>query len=183
MTLQERYERLRSTPSSINEHMDVLRDYASCCESIAEFGVDIGQSTTAFLMGQPKRLLSVDVVHKPELDELANIAAAWEPMGDGEWKFLLADSRYCTIPEVDLLFIDSSHHYAQMQVELREHHAKVRRYLMFHDTVAYGELGEGGLVGINPAIREFMAEHPEWVEIAHYKHNNGLQILERVNAN
>jgi hypothetical protein len=192
MTLQERYDKLCATPSSINEHLPTLRDYAARCNSVAEFGVDIGQSTTAFLMGSPKCLASFDVVRKPELDELFNFsqplmnypsANRWHRQcGDTEWWFLLMDSRKCMLdPATDLLFIDSSHCYDQMAAELARHHAQVIKWIICHDTIAYGEFGEAGppQVGINPAIDEFLARHPEWVRLEHFTNNNGLLVLER----
>jgi len=86
MTLEERFNKLKATPSSINEHLDTLRNYASRCESVAEFGVDIGQSTTAFLMAQPKRLISVDTCRRPEIDEIGRM------VGATKWMFLHTSS-------------------------------------------------------------------------------------------
>jgi predicted O-methyltransferase YrrM len=184
MTLQERYDRLCATPSSINELLPVLRRYAEQCGSIAEFGVDIGQSTTAFLMAQPKRLISIDVVRKPELDELFGLLHGDSYIYKTQWFFRLLDSLMCTIPEVDMLFIDSSHCYDHIKSELERHHAQVRRWIICHDTIAYGEFGEAGppQVGIVPAIEEFLATHPEWIEKEHLKYNNGLLVMERTDA-
>lgn len=203
MTLAERYDHLCKTPSSINEHLPVLRHYAYKVQRVAEFGVDIGQSTTAFLMAAPEILYSYDVALHPELAELTR---CMEPRGEiglptlksGEgfflvnwqsdkltrWNFLLDDSRTCNIPEVDLLLIDSSHYYDQVKTELSRHHQQVRQFIICHDTVSFGELGEDGRQrGILPAIREFQSAHPEWVEREHLSNNNGLLVLERTNAN
>lgn len=193
MTLTERYDKLCATPSSINEHLPTLRAYASRCESVAEFGVDIGQSTTAFLMAQPKILTSYDLVQRPELEELFSTASVCErteqwircQIGSTWWWFEKRDSRTCRIaPPVDLLFIDSAHCYDQLITELTRHHAQVKRWLVLHDTVAYGEYGEAGppQPGLTPAIDEFLAHHPEWVRFEQFSNNNGLLILERMNG-
>ena len=189
MTLAERYERLCQTPSSINEHLPLLRDYARRCESVAEFGVDIGQSTTAFLMGQPHELFSYDVVRKVELTELFELDATYRNcfealIGSTYWVFNMEDSRTCNMPTVDLLFIDSSHCYDYIKAELTRHHAQVRRWLICHDIIAYGEFGEAGppQPGINAAIDEFLVAHPEWIVKERLLNNNGLLIMERVNA-
>jgi predicted O-methyltransferase YrrM len=188
MTLEQRYQRLCQTPSSINELLPVLRKYGDQAQSIAEFGVDIGQSTTAFLMAQPKRLLSIDVVKSDGLDDLLELAHLYQMDGDSQeyivgktnWTFRIADSRTCTIPKVDLLFIDSAHYYLQMRDELARHHEQVRRWIILHDTFSYGIIGEGDQVGIVPAIGEFLVAHREWEEEVHYAHCNGLQVLRRV---
>lgn len=188
MTLQERYNKLCNTPSSVNELLQVLRRYAEQCESVAEFGVDIGQSTTAFLMAQPQQLISIDLVRRPELDELFDLGTDQLNLGSSigckigttRWVLSIDDSRTCKLSKVDLLFIDSSHHYAQMQAELERHHVQVRKFILCHDVVAYGEQGEAGLVGILPAIREFLVEHPEWREKEHLTYNNGLLVMERI---
>jgi hypothetical protein len=191
MTLTERYDKLCATPSSINEHLPLLRDYASRCKSVAEFGVDIGQSTTAFLMGQPQYLCSYDVVRTPQLQELFDIDESRRDIGNTvlckigatEWWFHQADSRKVPISSLtDLLLIDSSHCYTHVKSELDRHHKQVRKYILMHDYVAYGEYGEAGppQVGIMPAITEFLEAHPEWVEKERIPINNGLFIMERV---
>ena len=193
MTLTERYDKLCATPSSINEHLPTLRNYASRCKSVAEFGVDIGQSTTAFLMSDTDILISIDVIQKPELEELFRLATEiirpqLEPIdcriGKTRWLFALEDTKTNRIPDVDILFIDSSHCYDHIKAELERHHAQVRRWMICHDTIAYGEFGEAGppQVGIVPAIEEFLAAHPEWVVRERLLHNNGMWIMERVNA-
>jgi hypothetical protein len=192
MTLEQRYNKLCATPSSINELLPVLRAYASRCKSVAEFGVDIGQSTTALLMGQPRTLLSWDVVRKPELDELFILGRDTRYLADGVmtligdtfWNFTLQDSRVGHLPEVDMLLIDSAHCYDHIKVELARHHTQVRRWILCHDYIAYGEYGEAGppQVGIMPAITEFLATHPEWIERERLAYNNGLLVMERTNG-
>lgn len=191
MTLEERYNKLCATPSSVNEHLPTLRRYAEMSESVAEFGVDIGQSTTAFLMAQPNRLLSVDVVYHDGLTELYDLVGGayrykkpdyFIRCGKTEWNLRVADSRTTTIPAVDLLFIDSAHCYDVIKVELERHASNVRRWIICHDIVTFGQWGEAGepQVGIGPAIAEFLAAHPEWRERERFEFNNGLLVMERV---
>jgi hypothetical protein len=190
-SLEIRYNRLIQTPSSINEHLDLLYQLASECGAVAEFGVDIGQSTTAFLMAQPSLLLSYDPVRKPELNELltgceyryeiggAGPKGFRTQIGRTRWDFTLADSKTILLPEVDLLLIDSSHHYDQAKAELDLHHSRVRQWILLHDIVAYGEVGEAGLGGIIPAINWFLESHPEWAIQDWLLHNNGMAVLKR----
>lgn len=192
MTLEERYNLFCTTPSSINEYLPLLRQYAEQCESVVEFGVDIGQSTTAFLMAKPVHFISVDVTQTPELTALRDSAAkTWTKLNGGytgfcayvghtHWDFLQASSLDVSIIPSDLLLIDSSHHYAQTKAELERHARKIRKWIFLHDTVAYGEVGEANLVGILPAIREFLQSHPQWSIGSDLKHNNGMMILTRI---
>lgn len=191
--LRVRYDRLHRTTSSINELMPVLMEYGRLCESITELGVHIGQSTTAFLMAQPDELRSIDFKVQPQLYELFEIARLEVDDGgskpplwgyrleDTYWEFCKADSRTINIPKTDLLFIDTTHEYEHLKTELERHYGQVRTWIMLHDTISYGEIGEiPDSRGIMPAIEEFLAEHPEWKMGSHLKYNNGLMILKRV---
>jgi hypothetical protein len=73
--LEKLYQDRRTTPQSINEHMDTLRRYASDCNVVTEFGVDVGFSTIAFLAARPKELHSYDIKRQPDIDLIASIAA------------------------------------------------------------------------------------------------------------
>ena len=64
-----------------------------------------------------------------------------------------------------------------MEAELVASGAKVRRYLIFHDTEAFGEYGEGGGEGIWPAIAAFVRNDPTWFLLEHHPENNGLTVL------
>lgn len=185
MTLAERYDHLCAGPSAICEHLPTLRSYATTCDSVAEFGVDIGQSTTAFLMAGPKVLWSFDVcVHQEFIDYFEQMPPFVCQTGRTTWINSLADSRTLTLLQpVDLLLIDSAHYYEQTLAELTRHHGSVRRWIALHDSVSYGRDGEGGKVGIMPAIREFLDTWSYcWREKIHYENCNGLLILERVNG-
>ena len=54
---------------------------------------------------------------------------------------------------------------------------------MFHDTVTYGRKSmDGKDKGLMDAIEEFLENNDEWKIENHYEYNNGLLVLERVNA-
>jgi hypothetical protein len=63
--------------------------------------------------------------------------------------------------------------------ELR-HHERVRAWIVLHDSVTYGTVGDDGGPGIRAAVNPFLAAHPEWKVAADYLHNNGLMVLQRV---
>src|SRR5690606_17982962 len=83
------------------------------------------------------------------------------------------------IDETDLLFIDTQHTYQRMAMELATFGPRVKRYIVAHDTKLHGEKGEDGGPGLLPALREFMAAHPEWSVIYHTNEQYGLTVLSR----
>lgn len=169
---------MRSTPSDINEHLDVLRDLASECETVIEFGTRLGVSAVALIEGKPKTFTTCDVCKESSAEKmLAEFAAS---LGVA-FSFLSADDRQIEIPPTDMLFIDTQHMYAQLKEELRLHANKVKKYLVFHDTTAFANSGDLDPhdKGLWPAIEEFLAEHPEWTIMKRYTHNNGLTVLRR----
>lgn len=144
------------------EHHGTMTRYAEKCDVIVECGVHYGGSTRAFLKGVKGRLYSWDIERLTEVDDIK----------DEKWVFNLGDAGAADIPECDMLFIDSEHSRKQVTRELA-HHAKVRKWIMLHDTVTY-------MAQVVPAILHFLTEHPEWIVLEHYENNNGLTILERV---
>ena len=59
MTLEEYYDTLCNRGSDINEHLPTLKKYSEECDHITEMGVRWLVSTFAFLMGKPKKLVSI----------------------------------------------------------------------------------------------------------------------------
>ncbi len=169
-------------PSDINEHLPTLYHYAQKCQHITEMGVRTGSSTRAFLHATPDRLISYDLI----LDELV---VAWFGQAQSlglNYSYLVGNTLNLTIEKTDLLFIDTLHNYHQLKTELELHAKFVERYIVFHDTVSFGEHGESysgelGLKGIRFAIDEFLAIHTEWVMVHEAKNCNGLIVIERLN--
>ena len=60
------------------------------------------------------------------------------------------------------------------------HPSKVKKYIGFHDTTTFAEVGEYKEVGLWPAIEEFLSSNPEWVIAEKFENNNGLTILKRI---
>ncbi len=184
-TLEERYERLCRTPSSINQHLPKLRELACELNHVVEFGVDIGQSTTAFLASKVPYLTSIDIYIRPEIEDLY-LDHQWAPT-----IWIIQKSSTLDIHSIgcDLLFIDTWHSYPQLKAELALHANSVDKYLVLHDTVSFklkGEgwqdweaQGKGELKGLWPAVEEFLEEHREWEIREHYDNNNGLTVLMR----
>ena len=175
--LNQIYERLYNTPSDINEHLPTLASYASECEHITEMGVRYIVSTYALLMGRPKKMISYDI-------HMCN----WEPVRDlvkedTDFQFLVGNTLEIEIEPTDLLFIDTLHNYTQLKKELELHSEKVNKYIIFHDTTSFENVGESYTgnpeKGIWLAIQEFLQTNSKWVLNERFTNNNGLTIIKK----
>jgi hypothetical protein len=174
VNLEDLYHCAWHTPGNINEHLPTLRALASDCDTVVEFGTNQAVSTTAFLAAQPARLKTVDINPSPEAEGLRQYT------GKTVYDVVQWDSRFVTLAEpVDLLFIDSLHTREQLSVELATHARSVRRWILLHDTVTFGDRGEDGGLGLLTAVREFLGDRPEWRVSAEWRNNNGLMLLRR----
>lgn len=164
--IDDRYKELCNTPSDINEHLPILREYADSCNHITEMGVRGCVSLFAFLSSSASKVVAVDILNVavPECDKLT---------------FICADDLEIEIEETDFLFIDTAHNYNQCISELRLHSGNVKKYIAFHDTFIFGEHGDDQGKGLNYAIREFLL-NGTFKEVYRTNKNNGLTIIERV---
>lgn len=178
-----KYEQLCIQQSDINELLPIIREVASHCDHCTEFGVRNPTSTYAILAGNPKKLVSYDIVRHENVAQVEALAPNFE--------FILGNSLDVDIEETDMLMIDTHHRYTQLRAELALHSDKVRKYLIFHDVETYGRIGEsfyeeqpfkmfdGNDIGLMPAIQEFL-QQGDFVIDFHARYNNGLMILRRV---
>lgn len=175
MSIEQDYQKRVNTRSDINELMPVIREYASKCNVVAEFGVRSGNSTCAILAGlQDGGGLELHSYDKNKA------GCSFDTV---KWKFTQADTSTLEgIPYCEMLFIDTLHTAKQVEAELK-HAASVSGWILFHDTMLFGDKGEGrdGGYGITHAIYDFLAkEHKNWRVKEHYPHNNGLLVLQRL---
>jgi len=169
LTLKERYIRLCSTKSSINEHLPTLRSYAKRVDHVTEFGVREGISTIGLLSGAPKKMISYDINPFKYESECID----WAGKNGTEFIFRIGDTREIEIEETGLLFIDTNHFYDHLMIELTRHQARVSAYIICHDTVVFANRG------MMRAILDFCKDYRRWILEKHYTNNNGLTILAR----
>ncbi len=191
-TLSDYFEEKKNNPSDINEHLETFKRYSQECDVIVEMGVRWIVSTWAFLIGKPNKLTSIDIKHPIEYGADINEVYRIAEENGVEYEFRLADTLICDIDPCDLLFIDTWHDYLQLKKELFRHHSKVRKYIIFHDTVSFGfsdepidgnwnNIRETNLPkGLNPAIDEFCNQNPNWYIHERFANNNGITILKRL---
>ena len=184
----EKYNYHCQVRSDINEHLPVIKKYAEECDHITEMGIRYIVSTWAMLASEPKKIVCYDIltgldmgIFQPNLKEVSSAADEVGVL----FNFIHADVLEIEIEETDLLFIDTYHEYNQIKSELSLHGNKSKKYLIFHDTTTFGEIGETfkdpNAMGIWSAIEEFMCENPHWVIQERLENNNGLTILKRKN--
>jgi cephalosporin hydroxylase len=176
-------------PADIWEHLPRLRELASKCEHVTEFGMrEAGGSTLAILAAQPKTFISWDInpwsIVSQRVSDLLYVA------GRTKFEPRVGDTlKIAPIEPTDMLFIDSLHTAKQLKAELERHadpiRLAIRKYIVFHDTVTFGFQGEDGSVpGLRAAIRWFQMEHsfPLWQLVEDRENCNGLVVLERMDV-
>jgi len=174
MSIEDLYFKAWRSGPNIGEHCPTLRLLASECENVTEFGTSHAVSTTAFLAAQPDTLETFDIAPSPAAEALKPFA------GKTLFDIHQADTLTIDIVPTDLLLIDSLHTFAQLSAELERHSVNVRRWIVLHDTVTFGDVGEDGGRGLAPAINQFLAAHSEWRIVAEYRNSHGLTVLRRV---
>ena len=152
--------------ADICEHMETLLRYAMMVDSVVEFGVRAGASSTAWMKAKVKRVRCYDV-DQCDIAFFREHAAA----NGMDYDFIRADDLTVEIDPVDLLFIDTHHTYPQLTAEMDMHGDKVRKYIICHDTTYAPEC--------YTAITDYINRNPQWRIKEHYANNNGLTILER----
>lgn len=175
--LQETFDQACNSPSDIKAHLPLLKSLADECQSIVEFGVRDGFSTKAFLASNAK-LRSYDLYLNPLIVDLFEQGQR----SGKDIEFQAANSLQIEIDEVDMLFIDTEHSYRQLKAELELHGHKAKKYIVLHDTQAYGLKSEANIddeKGLLNALLEYLIDHPEWKFKHISREDSGLTVLEK----
>jgi predicted O-methyltransferase YrrM len=180
-TLQQIYEARCATNSDIHQHLPRLHAEASKAGvRVLELGVRSGHSTAAFLAAADQhggRVVSVDI-NTPTVPP--------EFWTCGLWRFVKGDDLTLTglVDEpVDVLFIDTSHHYQHTLEELRRFHWEVALdgCILMHDVELknpeHAPASDPDFP-VAAAIEDFLTEFPEW-SAEHVSGCYGLAVLRR----
>jgi hypothetical protein len=191
--LTKQYHIYRNSYSDIHEHLPTFKRYVDemDCSHVTELGYRKGISSFGFGVGNCQTLISYDI-NNPSVFSIDIEERMQKFKEEGvDFRFIIGDSLLIDIEETDLLFIDTWHCYKQLRVELFKHHSKVKKYIMMHDTVSFGNSDEVGYtssydyehvngVGLLQAINEFLDAHgDEWEMFEHFEYCNGLMVLRR----
>lgn len=173
-SLQEDFITACNTESDIFQHLPLFNILAKTCKHVTEFGVRWGTSSTAWLNNDVV-LRAYDIKAFPEAVTLFDKA---KQLGK-DAELIIADTGSLEyIEDTDLLFIDSLHTAEHILKELKM--AKhVRKYIIFHDTVTFGDVGEDGSPGVMHAVQAFLQNYPDWVILENRTNCNGIIVLTR----
>ena len=175
LTLKSEFHRLMSQRLDISEHLGLLRGLA--CDpdvkTIVEIGLRKGVSSVA-LATAGKPVTSYDIT---DCSAVAKRLREHAPT----FSFVRGDSLKVTIPECDLLHIDSLHTYKQLRAELCRHHHNVTKWIALHDTTTFGSMGQDQTrPGLTKAIEDFLADKgKDWRIQLMLTNNNGFTLLQR----
>jgi hypothetical protein len=197
MNINEIYNELCYIPSDINEHLPILKDYASECNTIIECGVRDVVSSYSFALGLKGKIdnkfIMIDVFKSEFVDPFLTLCEKEQINAS----FITGSDLECELFETDLLFIDTWHIYGQLKRELHRWNSYIKKYIILHDTTTYEWKGEGHwcaeesselrnmpvdeiIKGIWYAVDEFLETNKEWIIDKRYINNNGLTILKRL---
>lgn len=201
MDIDETYKKYCSTYCDIHEHLPTLYKYGLDCNSVIEAGVRDCISTWAFLKAIKDKgcgkLIGLDLSKSSQ----ANVVEYTCKQKNIDYKFVAGnDLDYNVEEDIDLVFIDTWHVYGHLKRELAKFAPKCKKYIIMHDTTVDCYVGESIrmhfdiekqakesgypikeiVVGLWPAVQEFLDENKEWVLEHRYVNNNGLTILKRI---
>jgi len=179
-TIEVEYARVCAEPGDINEHLPTIRGLVEAvgptCR-VVELGSRNGVTTTALMAGGPASILCVDTSPGPGATKLQKYQRKYFPRM--RYEVRQGHTEKAEPEDCDVLVVDSDPHTLDhVTDELERHAGRCRRFIVFHDTQIYGE-HYGNQPGIMPAIRKWLAAHPEWTMIRRDKNNNGLSVISR----
>jgi len=191
-----------ATKGDINEHLVYLMKLASQCETILECGVRTIVSSWAFVNGLTMNKSSTKVLTCSDLTLSAGANELLQSclQNNIQHDFMVGNDLTIPMKPYDLIFIDTWHIYGHLKRELAKFHPYALKYIVMHDTEIdkvdgeslrsgfniWQQVQESGYPheeickGLEPAIQEFLAVHPEWRIKERFIHNNGLTVLERI---
>lgn len=206
--MEETYKTLCEKKSDINEHLPTLYKYTTECKSVFETGVRGVVSSWAFAWGLKNNGDDTKKIFMNDLDvcDTSDVEKACSNNGitvKTEWKNNL-ELTFEENETYDLTFIDTYHVYGQLKRELEKFSKITNKFIIMHDTYVDAIQGEhlrriwDGtwdnlkqasintgiptnelMVGLLPAVDQFLDNNKEWELHEVYKNNNGLTVIKR----
>ena len=167
----DKFDEIKNTSSDINQHLESIYQHVKGCNVAVSLGISRGFSAFALLMGCQHHI-TVDPA--PNQDALNLLFEYF-----GQKSEVLIQNTYepLELEEFDVLFIDYVHTSECVEKEIKAYAHKVKKFIFFHDTNSFGDVGEDGKEGIKKPILDFLLENEEWRVLYCENKNNGMFIL------
>jgi len=167
----DRFEEIKRNGSDINEHVETIFNFTKGCNVAVSLGIGKGDAAFSLLLGCQHHI-SIDP--DPSRDTLNFLN---EYFGSKSSSIFQSTNEPIELENFDVLFVDSVHTADCVEKELKTHANKVNKFIIFHDTHIFGDVGEDGGEGIKKPIYEFLSQNQEWKIVYNENHNNGLMVL------
>jgi GT2 family glycosyltransferase len=167
----ERFEEIKKNSSDINELVEDIFNHTKGCNIAVSLGIMKGDAAFALLLGCQHHI-SIDSNASRDTLNFLN-----DYFGSKSSSIIQNTYDPIDLEEFDVLFVDSAHTADCVEKELKTHAYKVNKFIIFHDTHTFGDVGEDGGEGIKKPIYDFLSNNQEWKIIYEANNNNGLIIL------
>ncbi|MDR3560402.1 MAG: hypothetical protein P4N59_03020 [Negativicutes bacterium] len=148
---------------------DDYTKYAQGCETILELGVYTGLTTTAFLLANPKKLISID--HTASNFSIRHQIEYLAEKQGTEFHFLEMNDLDYESSGQDLLLIDTTHFYDQTLKELERFGGLTRQRIVLHDCASHD--------GVMKAVCDWLFTNKEFYISLHDNRGDGVCVLQR----
>jgi hypothetical protein len=167
-TVEELFIWFSSSQRDIVAHAQQLKTISSLCEHVTEIS-NRSESLIFLCAGKPKKVISYNKEkHHPSIEILK---------ASLEREQVTRLSFGTTFEETDALFLDTEASYEILSEELKTFADRIRKFIIIHGTMTFGEIGEKEKLGMNYALREFVSLHSEWRVYFFSKEGHGLTVL------
>lgn len=175
------YNQKRLHSENIAEHMPTLLRMAFECEHVTSFSMWHDGAFIALCAGLPKVLFAACPGGQPEWTILQEHRMSPAPPTFTSYP---NDPMWAPVDATDMIFISCHHNATYVRKLLDNHGNKARKWLVFHNTVIYGEHSDGGddPDGLLVGIRAWLKYNRHWTVKRHDRNNNGLLILTRLES-
>tara|TARA_R110002096_G_scaffold143238_1_gene298915 strand:+ start:87 stop:656 length:570 start_codon:yes stop_codon:yes gene_type:complete len=157
------------------DHHDEIKRLAPECKSYRELGVMQGATSACAAVAGILDQQLIDI----QDDYWKPYKKLWDRFKGLDYKFYKMsdlDPIMPTLPKVDLMLIDSVHHYGHVSKALELHAPSVNKYIILHDTV----IDQDGLPTLQQAVNDFTMKHFQWQCIKYHRKNVGYSVLKRI---
>jgi len=179
------FSEVANKPRDLNEHAEAIQSLVFSCSTVTAF-VKRGEWETILASGFPKVLNVYQTENSPLIQRTHE---AHEKQSVKNNRKLEVYNTH-TGPEVDplqvesiepcdLLVLDQVMRADYVTAVLNKHASKASKYILLRGTQAFGEKAEFDTTqpGLFAAIKEFLANNPEWFIISHRHNQYGMTVL------